>query len=195
MKSNLGKEELEKLKEIDEELRKNLKESRYRHTVSVAHTAACLAMVYNAPLYDTMLAGLLHDCAKHLSDEELLKHCRKKNISINSVEEKNPALLHARYGAYLAENKYKVKDKDVLSAIEFHTTGRPGMTLLEKIIYIADFMEPYRNQAPNLSEIRKLAFKDLNEALKLTLKSVIEYLDSNKMPVDEITQKTYDYYR
>ena len=113
---------------------------------------------------------------------------------VTEVERENPFLLHAKVGACLAKKKYGVKDKDILNAIQNHTTGRPGMSLLEKIVFIADYIEPGRNDAPNLDETRKLAFTDLDRALLKILKDTLDYLESGSKDVDPMTRKTYEYY-
>lgn len=176
-------------------MKKNLDNKRYEHTLGVEYTAAALAMRYECSIKNAQLAGLLHDCAKCLSDEKRLSICEKHNISINETERRNPFLLHAKVGSYLAMKKYGVNDPDVVNAILNHTTGRPGMSLLEKIIFIADYIEPGRKQAPNLAEIRKLAFIDLDKALVRILEDTLAYLESGGSEMDPMTKKTYDYYK
>lgn len=179
---------------IRKELEKKLDSKRYEHTLGVAYTAAALAMKYGEDPNKAILAGLLHDCAKCMSNEKRIKICREHQIPINEAEQKNPFLLHAKAGSFLAEKKYGVSDRDVLNAVLYHTTGRPEMTLLEKIIYIADYMEPGRKQAPRLEEIRKMAFEDLDRALLWILEDTLHYLESGKMEIDEMTRNTYQYY-
>ena len=91
--------------------------------------------------------------------------CEKNKIEITEFERNNPFLIHAKLGAFLAKDKYKVEDPEILSAITWHTTGKEDMTLLEKIIYIADYIEPARNKAPHLTRLRKLAFTDIDECM------------------------------
>ena len=167
---------------------------RYEHTLGVAYTAAALAMRYGASLKDAEMAGLLHDCAKCLSDEKKLSICEKHNISVNDVERENPFLLHAKVGSFLAMEEYHVENSDIIHAILNHTTGRPGMSLLEKIIFVADYIEPSRKQAPNLAEIRKLAFEDLDKAMLRILEDTIIYLQSLGGTFDPMTSRTYEYY-
>lgn len=175
-------------------LEKELDGKRYEHTLGVAYTAAALAMRYDVEVEAAMVAGLLHDCAKCLSDEKKISICEKHNINISEVERRNPSLLHAKVGSFLAMENYHVEDIDILNAILNHTTGRPGMSALEKIIFIADYMEPGRKNAPNLEMIRKLAFLDLDKALIKILEDTLEYLKESKQEVDLMTQKTYDFY-
>ena len=113
---------------------------------------------------------------------------------INAVERENPFLLHAKVGSYLAMKHYNVHDQDIINAILNHATGRPAMSDLEKIIYIADYIEPGRKQAPNLTTVRRMAFHDLDGALLHILSDTLQYLNSFDGPVDPMTQKTYDYY-
>lgn len=179
---------------IKKRLQSVLKPSRYEHTLGVEYTAACLAMRHGYDIEKAEMAGLLHDCAKYLSDKKKLSMCKRKKLKISSAEKKNPGLLHAKLGAVLAKEKYKIKDPEILSAITWHTTGKPDMTLLEKIIFVADYIEPNRNQAPRLDEIRRLAFMDLDECLVMILKQTLEYLEEKGAQMDPMTYETYQYY-
>lgn len=183
------------LKKIRKAMEKNLDPKRYEHTLGVEYTAAALAMRYDSDIKNAQLAGLLHDCAKCMSDEKRLKICEKHNISVNEVERRNPFLLHAKVGSFLAMNEYGVKNTDVINAILNHTTGRPGMSTLEKILFIADYIEPGRKHGPNLAEIRRLAFIDLDKALLRVLEDTLSYLGEGGGEVDPMTGKTYEYYR
>lgn len=176
-------------------MEKKLDPKRYEHTLGVAYTAAALAMRHGADMNNALVAGLLHDCAKCMTNEKRLSICEKHNIPVTKAEEKNPFLLHAKVGSFLAMKKYGVTDKDVINAILNHTTGRPGMSTLEKIIWLADYIEPGRKNAPNLDQIRKLAFEDLDRALLKALEDTLQYLNNGKMEVDSMTQKTYDFYK
>lgn len=182
------------MRKIRKAMEKAQDAKRYEHTLGVAYTATALAMRYGASLKDAEMAGLLHDCAKCLTDEKRLAICEKHNISMNEIERRNPFLLHAKVGSYLAMDEFHVTNSDVINAILNHTTGRPGMSLLEKIIFVADYIEPNRKQAPNLSEVRKMAFIDLDKTLVLILKDILEYLESTEGEIDPMTRKTYDYY-
>ena len=168
---------------------------RYEHTLGVMYTAASMAMRYDEDVEKALLAGLLHDCAKCISGENKIKLCNKYHLSVSEVEKKNPSLLHAKLGAFLADKKYHIKDKDVINAIASHTTGCPNMTLLDKIIYIADYIEPGRKELPNMAEVRKLAFTDINECLYRILEDSLVYLNSKNISVDPMTEKTYLYYK
>lgn len=176
-------------------MEKTLDPKRFEHTLGVAYTAAALAMRYGGDVLKAETAGMLHDCAKCMSNEKRLSICEKHNISVNEIERRNPFLLHAKVGSYIAMQKFDISDSDIINAILNHTTGRPDMSLLEKIIYIADYIEPGRKQAPNLMLIRKLAFIDLDEALFKILGDTLVYLNTVNGDIDPMTQKTYEFYR
>lgn len=195
---SLGKKSTKKkvydLQKIKKQVKRKLSDHRFEHTLGVTYMAAALAMRYGADLNQAMTAGLLHDCAKYMTTEELFKNCERYKIEVTNTEKLNPALLHAKVGAVLADKKYKVHDKEIISAILHHTTGTPDMPLLDKIIFIADYMEPHREPLPNLDEIRKQAFVDIDRTMVMICKSTLEYLKSIQNEIDESTQKTYDYY-
>ncbi len=183
------------IKGIKKHLEKHQDKDRFEHTLGVAYTAAALAMRYGYDIRRAQLAGLLHDCAKHYNDEKILQGCEKYHISITDVERENPFLLHAKLGAFLAMHKYHVEDDEIIEAILVHTTGKPDMSLLDKIVYVADYIEPNRHHAPNLKEIRKLAFVDLDQALCNILFQVIHYLEDGHGDIDEMTYKAYEFYK
>lgn len=179
---------------IKKDLSKELDNKRFEHTLGVAYTAACLAMRYGADMEQAYLAGLLHDCAKCMSHEERMRYCKKHDLEVTEFECKNPALLHAKVGAHMCKDKYDVKDEAICSAVRFHTTGKPNMTLLEKIIFIADYLEPNRNEAENLSLVRSQVFCNIDEALCTILKDTLLYLDGSDKIIDPMTLKTYNFY-
>lgn len=179
---------------MQKKLAKYLDENRYEHTLGVMFTCASLAMVHGYDLKNAQVAGLLHDSAKCIPNKKKLKICAEHHIPVSDFEKEHPFLLHAKLGAYIAKAKYNVTDKEILSAITYHTTGKPDMTMLEKIVYIADYIEPARNKAPRLTEIRRLAFEDLDECMYQILKDTLSYLDENPNDVDSATKDAYDYY-
>lgn len=182
------------LKKIRKKVEKAQDKARFEHTLGVAYTAAMLARIYDVDEENALVAGYLHDCAKCLSHEEKLKICKKNNIEVTPLEKRNPFLLHSKVGSFLAHSEYDIENKDILNAITYHTTGRPQMSLLEKIIFISDYIEPGRATAPNLLEIRKTVFTDIDAALIMILKDTLGYLATSGKEIDEMTQKTYDYY-
>ena len=184
-----------RLHKIRKKIKSELDKARYEHTVGVMYTAASLAMCHGADIEQAMTAGLLHDCAKCIPTEGKIKLCSKYHLNISEEEYANPSLLHAKLGAALAARKYKVKDRDIIKAIASHTTGRPQMSLLEKIIYIADYIEPGRTELPNMAGVRGLAFQNIDACLYRILKDSLIYLSTREIPIDPMTQKTYDYYK
>lgn len=185
----------EELLKIRKDLSKKLKKERFEHTIGVMYTAASLAMCYGSDIQKALTAGLLHDCGKYCSAKEQIKLCGKYDIQLTESELEMPALVHAKLGAYLARHEYKVKDQDVLDAITCHTTGRPGMTLLEKIIYIADYIEPNRRIIPGLEEIRGIVFQDIDRAVYLSAKNTVRYLNDGGKAVAPMTVSTCEYYQ
>ena len=185
----------DKILKLQHTLKKELDEDRYQHTLGVMYTSASMAMRYGADVTQALLAGLLHDCAKCIPGDKKIHLCEKYGLPVSDVEYENPGLLHARLGAYLAEKKYHIHDQEIIHAISSHTTGRPGMSLLEKIVYIADYIEPGRRELPNMKEVRPLAFTNIDQCLYRILEDSLVYLNSRNISVDPMTQKTDDYYK
>ena len=180
---------------MQKKLKKYVDESRYVHTLGVMYTAAALAMRYDADLEKAQVAGLLHDCAKCIPNDEKLRLCEENDILISSVERENPFLLHAKLGALLAKTEYDVTDPLILHAIKVHTTGEPDMNILDMIIYIADYIEPNRNKAANLDRVRELAFHDLDVCMAEILHDTLVYLKKRGGNIDPTTQMTYEFYK
>ncbi len=183
-----------KIETIQKILKRHLDEHRYQHTLGVMYTCAALAMKEGVSIEDAMIAGLLHDCAKCISDSKKLKLCKKYKIELSLVEQNNPALTHAKLGAFFAKTRYGVRNHEILNAITYHTTGRPEMSTLEKIVYMADSIEPHRTKII-LGEARELAFKDLDLATYKVLEKTLYFLNRNGREVDAMTQKTFLYYK
>lgn len=185
----------QKIAKIKKKLHYNLDKKRYEHTLGVMYIASAMAMTYEVDIDKALVAGLLHDCAKCIPGEKKIKLCKKHKLPINEFEKRNPGLLHAKLGAYIAKKEYKITDSEILDAITYHTTGRPDMTMLDKIIYIADYIEPNRFAAPNLDDVRKLAFKDIDACLYKILEDSLVYLNKKNMSVDPMTEQTFQFYK
>jgi predicted HD superfamily hydrolase involved in NAD metabolism len=186
---------IEITQKLRKQLEKELKPDRFEHTLGVAYTSASLAFAYGADVEKALIAGFLHDCAKSMSHEEQIKVCEKNNIEITEVERKNHSLLHAKVGMFLAQKEYDVHDEDVLNAIRWHTTGRENMSLLEKIVYIADFIEPNRKPLENMPKVRKEAFTDIDRCLAHILHDSVVYLRTIGKETDDATMKAYEFYK
>ena len=180
--------------EMVKKLESKLNPKRFVHSIGVEYTAANLAFVHGADVEKARLAGLLHDCAKYIPTDEKLKRAKKYGIKVNKCEKANPDLLHGKIGVFIAKEKYGVDDPEILSAIAYHTTGHPDMTLLEKIIFVADYIEPNRRIIRDLPEIRREAYLDLDKCIIHILKNTLEYLETTDAAIDELTRDTYDYY-
>jgi len=181
--------------DIRKAVKKELDEERYMHTLGVAYTAQALAMRWGGDLDKAYLAGLLHDCAKCIKRSDRLPLCEKWGIVLSEAELANSALLHAKMGEHLASAKYHVTDPEILSAIRFHTTGRPEMSLLEKIVFLADYVEPNRDRAPGLPELRRLVFTDIDRAVYEVAAATADYVSGTVSEgIDPMTVETRDYY-
>ena len=183
-----------KYTKIENKLKKVLSEKRYEHTLGVSFTSVCLAMKYGEDIDKARIAGLLHDCAKYLDDDKLIFLCKKYDLGISESEKKSPYLLHGKVGALIARKKFRIEDEDIINAITYHTTGRIGMSLLEKIVFIADYIEPQREEIPNLALIRKTAFEDIDLCLIKIFENTFNYLKANNKEIDSTATEAYDYY-
>ncbi|MCR4649544.1 MAG: nicotinate-nucleotide adenylyltransferase [Lachnospiraceae bacterium] len=185
-------------KEMVELLSKDLKESRLIHTLGVMDMACKLAKIYNVDNKKATVAALLHDCAKYMDFNEKLAICERNFEELNEFEKQSDSLLHAKAGAWYAYEKYGIKDKEILDAIKFHTTGRPDMNMLEKIIFISDFIEVGRTHSEKLPMYRMIATVDIDLVCMNILKDISDYLNSNeetKKLIDPMTEETYKFYK
>ena len=179
---------------IQDKLKIVLDNPRFEHTLGVMYTAGCLAMAHKYDIQKAMLAGLLHDCAKCMTHEDRVELCDAYHVEVTDSEHENKALLHAKAGAILAKIEYDITDEDVLHAIAVHTTGESNMNMLDKIIYIADYIEPGRDKAPNLEQVRSLAYKDLNACMAKILSDTLEYLNTRGGHIDPTTAEAHAFY-
>lgn len=155
------------MEDVEKTLQKHLKPGRFSHTMGVAETARRLAPRYGVQPMRAYLAGLLHDCAKWMSYEDMVSLVKGSVEDVTEEELRNEPVLHAPAGMLVAQRDYGVRDPEILSAIRKHTIGGGRMTPLEKLIYTADFVEPGRKPFPGLEEARALAETDLNAATKM----------------------------
>ena len=159
---------------IMSDLKNTLSENRYIHSLSVAKKAKELAEIYNEDVDEAYLAGLLHDNAKELSDEEMLKEAKRFNLNVDEIEKRVPALLHGRVGAAIAKEKYNINER-IYNAIAFHTLTDKNMDTLAKIIYVADKIEDNRESTTyNIDKEREIAKTNLDDAMLLITEAHIE---------------------
>ena len=160
---------------IVEYLRSNLRYKRFEHSLSVRDTAVELAKFHKADVEKARLAGLVHDCAKDKSGEELLGIASAAGYHVDEISMDSPKLLHGLVGAIIAKDVMGIEDEDVLNAVTYHTTGRKGMSMLEKIIYIADYVEPLR-EFPGVDKMRQDVYVNLDSAMLYAFDSTIRYV-------------------
>lgn len=170
------------------------KETRFEHTLGVACTACSLAMCYKEDFEKAYLAGLLHDCSK-TKDADYILMAKEYGMEIPDYAYNSPALLHAPLSALMAKDVYNIDDEEVLKAISSHNFGHPDMSLLEKILYVADYIEPNRNFDPEkLNCYRCLAFEDIDKCLYYILQDTIEFVKNNGYTLVPISYDTYLFY-
>lgn len=151
--------------ETTQKLRATMSVSRFQHTLSVATTAVCLAYIHGVDPKKAHQAGLLHDCAKGMRIEDQLQWIQRGGIEVDEEERGIVSICHAPAGVAVARMMYGVEDPEVLSAIRWHTTGRRKMAQLDKIVYLADMIEPLRRPFPGLTRIRQIAYRNLDAAV------------------------------
>ncbi|CDZ74580.1 HD superfamily hydrolase [Peptoniphilus sp. ING2-D1G] len=150
-------------------------EKRYEHILRVRDVAIDLAKNYNISVEKAEIAAYYHDCAKATTQDKIYELCKKYGLKLSYKMQKAPKIIHAPLGAIIANKKFGIEDKDILNAIKYHTTGRENMSMLEKIIFVSDYIEPNR-KFDGIDEIRKLAFENIDIALYKSLNNMIGYL-------------------
>ncbi len=183
------------IQQLRDSMKEVLSPSRYLHSIGVEEVARDMAVIFGYEEEKAGIAGILHDCAKYLSEVQLLEQCEIHHLEVREAERKCPFLLHGKVGAVFAKEKYGIFDEEILTSIEYHTTGRPGMTLLEKIIFTADYIEPYRRPVPNIEDIRKAAYSDIDRGVLLILENMLNYLRQSEVVIDGRTEDTLSYYQ
>lgn len=163
-------------------LKENLSEKRFTHTLGVRDCAIELAEKYGEDADKAETAALIHDCCKELPGNALLEKAAEYKLTLNDVFQSQPGLLHGPVGASFAQDKFGIDDEDILNAVRYHSTARPDMSMLEKIIYVADYIEPNRKKHSWLPAIRSLAFKNIDEAIVYGVNISVSYLiEQNKL--------------
>ena len=159
-------------------LKRDLTPHRYLHTIAVAETAERLSKRFGVAPERAYLAGILHDCAKSMTLEDMVRLSDEMGVDADDFERNSDAIMHAPAGAARAEKEFGIRDREILSAVRKHTVGGTGLTQLEKLIYVSDFIEPNRKPFEGLEDARKLAETNLDEAAQkcaeLSMKYVLE---------------------
>lgn len=166
---------------LKQQLSQRLSSGRYEHVLRVAETAKCLAKKYEISVEQAEQAALFHDIAKCMHKDDL-----KLSLMFGDADSRlisfHHELWHASVGAMIAYDEFGIEDEDVLNAIRFHTTGRSNMSMLEKLIYVADMIEPGRS-FPGVEILRQQAEKSLDKAMEACIYQSVQFLITNKVPV------------
>ncbi len=176
-------------KRIIEYIERNMTEKRRKHTYAVVEEAKKLARRYGEDMEKAELAALFHDFFRGVSEPALNGYVRQ--LGLNPVYLDNANLAHSKIAAFIMERDYHVTDRDIINAVSFHTTGRADMSTLEKIIYLADAIEPNRYY-PGIEEIRETAYENLDQACLMSLLHSIEYVSSRGLYLDQDTVMAKD---
>ncbi len=180
-------------KNIIKRLKYLLGPSRLKHSLRVREKVVHLSKFHRIDLKKAAIAGLLHDVSRFMDRDGLLKLAEKIKMKIDPILRFEPKLLHAPLSAYIARKKFGIRDRQILRALASHTLGRKNMTMLEKIVYVADHTEEGRSHA-GVKRARKLAEADLDQAIVAISTSMIKYLLGKGLPVHPMTVEVRNYY-
>lgn len=176
-------------KEIENDVKSVLSEYRFTHSLGVAKKAIELAKIYGVQEEIAKKVGIAHDIAKKMTDEEMIEYAKVNNIRIDEIETVKPSLLHGKIGADIAAKKFGFT-QDMINAIKWHTTGRENMSMLEKIIYVADKTEENRKGTRfNLEKSRELSTQNIDETLIFLMNEFITYNVKNEWLIHPETIK------
>ena len=178
-------------KKISDYIEKNLSEKRRIHTEGVRKTAVMLAEKYGEDVDKAEVAAICHDMYRGINIDLLNDYVNQLGLDKKYLD--NPNLAHGKIAAVMIKKEYGIDDQDIINAVSFHTTGRAGMSELEKIIYLADAIEPGRDY-PSVNQLREAVDRGLDEALIMSLERTIEYVRQQGHFLDEDTLKARDYY-
>lgn len=172
-------------------LRSRLKESRFLHSLNVAESAVRLARQFGANEDKAYLAGLLHDITKNETDEKQLQIMKSGGIILSNTQLNNPKLWHAMSGMVYLRDELGIDDAEILGAVRWHTTGKAGMTLLEKVVFIADYISAERDY-PDADVMRRLSATSLDAAALYALKFSLRHLSEKEKPICEDSVAYYN---
>lgn len=190
--NNLNIENID-TKQIIEKLNTMLKPKRLEHSINVAKCAIKLSEIYGYDKEKAYLAGLVHDCAKYFTKEQIDSYVEKYNIELDPLEVDNIALSHSIIGSFAIQDVFNIQDMDIINAVRYHTTGRENMSILEKIIFMADMIEEGRN-FPGVDHLRELSFnKQLDKALITSFNNTIKFVIDNDQLIHPRSVKARNY--
>lgn len=168
--------------EIEKEIKCRVGKKRYEHILRVVDMSERLALKHNLDVGKAKKAAFFHDCAKCRNMSDIFKLAEEVGFHIPKELLEFPQIIHAHLGAYLAKNRYNIHDQEILDAIAHHTTACKNMSKIEEVVYLADYLEVERD-FPNIKEYRKMAFKDLDKAMYISIENNIRFLLDKKKKI------------
>lgn len=181
------------LEKLRVQVQQRLTPRRYAHSIAVQKQAVYLAKQYGADWYKAGVAGLVHDVCKDMDQDAQLNYLRSCGILLDVLTQDHPPVWHAIAGAEYAHRVMGIDDDEICGAIRYHTTGRRAMTLLEKVIYIADLTSEDRNY-PDVGRVRKLATQSLDDAVWYCQRYIMGKLVLAGEPIMQEAWEAYNYY-
>ncbi len=182
------------LEQMEQKLKGMLTEKRYRHSLGVMETAVEMAEIFGVDTEKARLAGLLHDCAKDVERNKRIPLCKELGVHLDAVKKDQKGLIHADLGAKMVETEFGITDIDIINAVKYHTLGRENMTDLEKILYLADIIEPNRVPFEGIEELRSLCKTNLDCAMLFALDRSIEYIQHRHKKLHSQTLAAQQYF-
>ena len=177
---------MKEYEDIRREIKAMLNPTRYEHSINVEKAAVKLGKIYGVDESKCKIASIVHDCAKGFEDKSLVHHAKEYGIVIDNIQNEIPSLLHGPVAAMYSKKKFHIFDQDILNAIWYHTTGRAGMSHLEKIIYLADLIEEGRD-FPEVNSIRRKAVNNLDKALIMACNCTLNYIMRSNSLIHPLT--------
>lgn len=178
---------------IMQKLNDMLPKGRVEHSINVADCAIKLSEIYNYDSKKAYIAGIVHDCAKYLNKEEVEYYVNKYEIYLDNLEKNNLALSHSIIGSVIAKYEFNIEDEEIINAIKYHTTGKEDMSILEKIIYLADLIEKNRNY-PGVEKLRELTYSGkIDKALLTSFDNTIKFVIDNNQLIHPRTVSARNY--
>ncbi len=179
---------------IDAHNKANLSAKRYAHVMSVARYTVYLSSFHGIDAYTAYVGAIAHDCTKYLDDDAQLDYFEKNNISITDNDRQSPKIWHQISGAHFARHTLGIENDDIINAVRYHTTGRAGMSPLEKLICLADSIEPTRDY-DGVENMREVAKVSLDKALLLSFERLIEYVNIRGLNMNSTTLEARNHLR
>ena len=182
------------IEDMQKKLEQMLSPKRYQHSLGVMETAAEMACRFGEDEEKARIAGLLHDCAKDIDKAIMIDLCEELDVPLDAIKREQRSLIHADLGAKMLETEFGITDPDIISAVKYHTLGREHMTNLEKILYLADVIEPNRKPFPELEELRALCRSNLDCAMLCACELSISHVERKHKTLHSQTLATQQYF-